>query len=72
MEIKSANDKAVDKLRLVSQRSISPRETIKLQVELCRGFFFCSTCKATGFILAPDDENDTEKNFIEECPDCNS
>lgn len=70
METKSANEKAVDKLRIVSQRNA--KETVRFQVELCEGFFFCSTCKATGFILAPDEDNDTEKNYIEECPDCNS
>lgn len=30
----------------------------------------CSTCKGTGFIFAVDDRN-TNKVFIEECPDCN-
>jgi|GEM_PF-1759402 len=72
MEAKSANDQAVDKLRIVSQRSTSPREIMRFEVELCGEFIFCSTCKATGFILAPDEDNGTEKNFIEECPDCNS
>jgi Zn finger protein HypA/HybF involved in hydrogenase expression len=33
---------------------------------------FCSTCNNRGFVLGPDEENKTEKTFIEECPDCNS
>jgi hypothetical protein len=32
----------------------------------------CPTCKNRGFVLGPDEENKTEKVFIEECPDCNS
>jgi hypothetical protein len=32
---------------------------------------FCSTCKNRGFVLGPDEENKTDKSFIEECPDCN-
>jgi len=70
MDTKSANDHAVDKLRVIDQRNAE--ETIRFQVELFGGFFFCSTCKSTGFVLAPDEDNYTEKNFIEECPDCNN
>ena len=70
METKSANNDAVNRLRIISQRS--PKETFRLRVEQYGGVCFCSTCKATGFILAPDEDNMTEKTFIEECPDCNS
>ena len=70
METKSANNEAVDRLRIISQ--LSPKETFSFSVERYGGVYFCSTCKATGFILAPDEDNMTEKNFIEECPDCNN
>jgi hypothetical protein len=70
METKSANNEAVDRLRIISQRS--PKETFRLGVEQYGDICLCSTCKARGFILAPDEDNMTEKNFIEECPDCNS
>ena len=49
METKSANNEAVDRLRIISQRS--PKETFRLRVEQYGGVCFCSTCKATGFIL---------------------
>ena len=32
----------------------------------------CQTCKNLGFILGTDEINNTEKMFIEECPECNS
>ena len=70
METKSANNEAVDRLRIISQRS--PKETFRLGVEHYGDTCLCPTCKARGFILAPDEDNMTEKNFIEECPDCNS
>ena len=32
----------------------------------------CPTCKSTGFVLGRDERSNTDKLFIEECPDCNS
>lgn len=70
METKSANNESIDKLAIVSQGNL--KERFRTSAEQYRGLCFCMTCKATGFILAPDEENNTEKKFIEECPDCNS
>jgi Zn finger protein HypA/HybF involved in hydrogenase expression len=70
MEIKSANNDAVDSLNIFSQGNL--KERVRQRSEKYNGICICSTCKATGFILAPDEENFTEKKFIEECPDCNS
>jgi Zn finger protein HypA/HybF involved in hydrogenase expression len=70
MEIKSANNDAVDSLNIFSQGNL--KERVRQSVEKSNGISICSTCKATGIILAPDEENFTEKKFIEECPDCNS
>jgi Zn finger protein HypA/HybF involved in hydrogenase expression len=70
MEIKSANNDAVDSLNIFSHGNL--KERARQRAEKYNGISICSTCKATGFILAPDEENFTEKKFIEECPDCNS